>query len=416
MEKIIALIDVNSAFLSWIAAYRVSILGHSEDLRDIPSAVCGDIKSRHGIILAKSGPAKTYGIKTGEPLFQARQKCPHLVVVSPDYQLFVEASRKFINILREMCPKVEQYSIDEAWVDLSGMESLLGPPVLAAIKIKDRIREELGFTVNVGISSNKILAKMAADFTKPDRVHTLFPDEIEKKLWPLPVREMFFIGPATEKKLNLMGIRTLGQLAMSDPEKIKLRLHKPGQLIWNFANGRCDDEVSEEILPNKGYGNSITTPQDIRDHATAHKIILSLSETVSMRMRKDHQAGCCIAVSLRTHEFVNFSRQCTLPQFTDSTLEIYRAACKVFDELWDKTPLRQMGVHMSKVYQHHNRQLSIFELDDYPKLALADSAIDRIREKFGEESIIRATFLQKDVESMGGGLSKHRRTGVTKPV
>ena len=183
-NKIIFHIDVNSAFLSWTAAYRLKVLGEETDLRNIPSAICGSTETRHGIILAKSGPAKAYGIKTGEPLYLAKRKCPQLVTAPPDYALYTDASRKFIELLKELAPVVEQYSIDEAWADMTGTEKLYGPPVLAAEKIKDRIREQLGFTVNIGISCNKLLAKMASEFEKPDKVHTLFPDEIAVKLWP----------------------------------------------------------------------------------------------------------------------------------------------------------------------------------------------------------------------------------------
>jgi len=417
MNRLIFHIDVNSAFLSWTAAYRVKVLGESLDLREIPSAVCGDTEARHGIILAKSGPAKSFGIKTGEPLFQARQKCPELVVVAPDYSLYVEASRQFINMLKEMAPVVEQYSIDEAWADLTGTEKLYGQPLFAAEKIRNRIRDELGFTVNIGISNNKLLAKVAGDFQKPDKAHTLFPHEIETKLWPLPVRDLFYIGPATEEKLHLMGIFTIGQLAAADPKLLCQRLHKQGELIWNFANGRCDDAVTEDAVLNKGYGNSVTTPQDLRDSALAHKIILSLSETVSMRMRKDTQSGACLSVSIRTYDFRNFSHQGQLPQPTDATSEIYRHARRIFDELWDqKTPLRQLGVYMSQVRQNAPRQLCLFDSINYDKLSQTDTAVDRIREKFGENAIIRACFLIPDVAPLTGGLSKDRRTGVTKPV
>ena len=237
-ETIICHIDVNSAFLSWTAAYRVNILGDPLDLRTIPSVIGGDEEARHGIVLAKSIPAKKFGIQTGEPLHQARQKCPDLVVAPPDYGLYVEASRRMIALLREIAPVVEQYSIDEAWIDLSGTERLYGPPVLTAHRIKDRIRDELGFTVNVGVSSNKLLAKMASDFQKPDRVHTLFPAEVPEKLWPLPVRELFYVGGATEKKLRAMGITTIGQLAAADPERLRRQLHQHGLVIWEFANGR----------------------------------------------------------------------------------------------------------------------------------------------------------------------------------
>ncbi len=417
MEKIIFHIDVNSAFLSWTAAYRVNVLGEQIDLRQIPSAICGNTETRHGIILAKSGPAKKFGIRTGEPLFQARQKCPQLVIAPPDYGLYVEASHKFVAVLRQMAPVVEQYSIDEAWADLSGTEKLYGPPVLAAEKIKERIKQELGFTVNIGVSSNKLLAKMAGDFEKPDKVHTLFPWEIETKLWPLPVRDLFMVGPASEKKLHGIGITTIGQLAQADLSRIKARLHKHGELIWNFANGYCEDQVTDEIVLNKGYGNSLTTAQDVTDTETAHKIILSLCETIGMRMRKDRQCGSCIAVSLRTADFEQLSRQSGLNQPTDATIELYRAACHVFGHLWDgRTPLRQLGVSVTKVGQNVGRQAALFGEDSYDKLAKSDNAVDRIRERFGENAIMRACFLQADVAPLAGGLAKERRTGVTKPL
>ena len=416
-EKIVCHIDVNSAFLSWTAAYRVQVLGEALDLREIPSAICGDSESRHGIILAKSGPAKKFGIKTGEPLYQAMGKCPGLVVAKPDYGLYVEASRSFVEILKEMAPVVEQYSIDEAWIDITGMEKIYGPPVLAAEKIKNRIRDQLGFTVNIGVSSNKLLAKMAGDFEKPDKVHTLFPHEIREKMWPLPVRDLFGVGPATEKKLRQMGIFTIGQIAMADPERLKQRLHKQGELLWHFAQGRDDDEVTDQAALNKGYGNSLTTAKNVTDHQTAYKIILSLVETVAMRMRKDAQTGACLSVSIRSSEFENLSRQSQLAEPTDATLQIYRAACRIFDQLWDgRTPLRQLGVSISKVSPKMGRQGVLFTEDPYEKMARSDGTIDRIRARFGENAIMRACFLQPDVEPMAGGLSKERRSGVTKPV
>ena len=228
MSRVIFHVDVNSAFLSWSAAYRVRVLGEQEDLRDIPSAVAGERAERHGIILAKSIPAKKCGVKTGEQIFLAQQKCPGLKLVPPDYALYVEASRRFIALLREFAPVVEQYSIDEAWADLSGTEGLYGSPVAAAELLRTRIREELGFTVNIGISSNKLLAKMAGEFEKPDKVHTLFPEEVPQKLWPLPVRELFMLGPATERRLNRIGIHTIGELAQADPELVLHYLNKPG--------------------------------------------------------------------------------------------------------------------------------------------------------------------------------------------
>ena len=253
-ERIIFHVDANSAFLSWSAAHRVLVLHEQTDLREVPAVVAGERESRRGIILAKSTPAKKYGIQTGEPLFKALEKCPDLVVIPPDYELYVQASRGFVKMLQQFSPVVEQYSIDEAWVDMTGTERLWGAPRLAAEHMRRRINEELGFTVNIGISSNKLLAKMAGDFEKPNKVHTLFPEEMETKFWPLPVRDLFLVGAATEKKLKNMGIYTIGDLAHADVRVLKKRLGKHGETIWHFANGRNADAVTPEPAENKGMG------------------------------------------------------------------------------------------------------------------------------------------------------------------
>lgn len=419
-RRVIFHIDANSAFLSWTAAHRVLVLGEKEDLREIPSVVAGDKASRHSIILAKSIPAKKFGIQTGEPLFQAMEKCPNLKVVPPDYGLYVECSRHMIRLLRQVAPSVEQYSIDEAWADMTGTERLYGSPVQAAEMLRERIYRELGFTVNIGVSSNKLLAKMAGDFEKPNRVHSLFPEEVPLKLWPLPVRNLFLVGSATERKLKRSGISTIGDLANADLGQLRRLLGKHGETIWHFANGRNAEEVRAEPMENKGYGNSVTLSQDVTDRETAHQVLLSLCETVGMRLRRDHKNGGCIAVSLRTHEFKSFSHQSQLPGATDVTEELYRAACRVFDEAWDRvTPLRQMGVQVTRLAQERYCQYDLFSTlnpDQTEKLAKLDLTVDRLRERFGEDVVKKARFLNGKIGHMAGGLSKERRTGITKEV
>ncbi len=419
-QRVIFHVDANSAFLSWTAAYRVKVLGETEDLREIPSVVAGDKASRHSIILAKSTPAKEYGIHTGEPLFQALEKCPQLRVVPPDYPLYVEASRHFVAMLRQFSPCVEQYSIDEAWVDMTGTERLWGSPRLAAETMRRRIWEELGFTVNVGISSNKLLAKMAGDFEKPNKVHTLFPEEMESKMWPLPVRDLFLVGSATEKKLKMYGIYTIGDLAKADVKMLKKRLGKHGETIWHFANGRNVDAVSPEPAENKGYGNSVTTAQDIITYDHAHQVLLSLCETVASRMRQDGKCGSCVSVHLRTNAFHHFSHQNTLTGATNLTAEIYEAACRVFDEAWDgQVPLRQLGVQMTRLSREAYQQFDLFSGMSpvrYEKKLRLDETVDALRDKFGEDIIRRAKFARDAGGHMAGGLDKARRTGVTKPV
>ena len=419
-ERIIFHVDANSAFLSWTAAYRVKVLGESKDLRQIPSVVAGDKESRRSIVLAKSTPAKKYGIQTGEPLFQAIKKCPELVVVPPDYGLYVEASRHFVEMLRQFSPCVEQYSIDEAWVDMTGTQRLFGAPRLAAEKMRQRICEELGFTVNVGISTNKLLAKMAGDFEKPNKVHTLFPEEMETKMWPLPVRDLFLVGSATEAKLKKMGIYTIGDLAKAELSLIKKKLGKYGETIWHFANGRNADAVTPEPAENKGYGNSTTTPTDVVTSEYAHQVLLSLCETVAARMRRDCKCGSCISVHLRTNEFSHFSHQKQLDGATNLTEQIFYAACGIFDEAWDRvTPLRQLGVQVTRLSNEPYCQYDLFSgvsPEQYERKLRLDETVDALRDKFGEDIIRRAKFAQDPEGHMAGGLDKARRTGVTKPV
>ena len=419
-QRVIFHVDANSAFLSWTAAYRVKVLGEQRDLRDIPSVVAGDRESRHSIILARSTPAKKLGIQTGEPLFMALEKCSDLVIVPPDYGLYVEASRHFVQMLRQFSPKVEQYSIDEAWVDMSGTERLFGAPRLAAEKMQQRINDELGFTVNIGISTNKLLAKVAGDFEKPNKVHTLFPEEMEAKMWPLPVRDLFLVGPATEKKLKQMGIYTIGDLAKTDGTFLRKKLGKHGETVWHFANGRDADAVMPQPADNKGYGNSVTTPKDIVTAEQGYQVLLSLCETVAMRMRRDSKCGRCVTVHLRTNEFVTFSHQCLLHGATNITEVLFHMACQVFDEAWDRqTPLRQLGVQVTRLTDEPYQQYDFFSdltPQQYERKLRLDETIDALRDRYGEEIIRRAKFAKDPEGHMAGGLDKARRTGVTKPV
>ncbi|WP_066713750.1 Y-family DNA polymerase [Clostridium sp. Marseille-P299] len=416
-ESLIFHIDVNSAFLSWEAAYRLHILGEKVDLREIPAVVGGDKEQRHGIVLAKSISAKKYNIHTGEALVSALRKCPDLVVVPPNYEMYVGASKAFISILSEISPKVEQYSIDEAFIDMSGTNLLYGSPIILANNLRERIKQELNFTVNIGVSSNKLLAKMAGDLKKPDLVHTMYPDEIEKKMWPLPVADLFYIGRATERKLYSLGIRTIGELAKTDVSILRDHLGKHGEVLYQYSHGVDSSPFLSQPIANKGYGNSVTTPCDVVSREHAKMVILSLCETVGMRLRKDGVKGSCISVSMKDYTFFYKSHQGNLYSPTNTTLEIYHFACKLFDELWDGvTPLRQLGVHVGKITGEAYRQYNIFDKTRYEKLEKLDSAIDEIRTRFGEDSIMRASFINSPGYHMAGGISKDKRGGITKPI
>lgn len=410
-DKIIFHIDVNSAFLSWEAVYRREILHVKEDLRDIPSAVGGDVRLRHGIILAKSQPAKKYGVQTGETLMEARRKCPSLKLVPPHYRLYDRCSAALMEILRRFSPNVEQYSIDEAYCDMSGTAGLYGFPMVAAHLIKDTVRQELGFTVNVGISSNKLLAKMASDFRKPDQVHTLFPEEIPQKMWPLPVSELFFVGHATAKKLFALGIRTIGDLARTDPGVLRTHLKKQGELIYAFANGVDVSQVVSAPPANKGYGNSMTTPKDVTDLSEARLVLLALCETIGSRLRKDGASVGVVSVSIVYSDFTGGSHQTTLPEETDLTDELWEHAVRLFEELWDGRPARHLGVHTGKVvYGKDTRQMNLFTGERPQKLQRLGRTLDELREKYGEDCIMRGVFLNGQICHMSGGIGREKQT------
>lgn len=409
-------IDANSAFLSWTAAYRMNILGEREDLRNIPSIIGGDQEKRHGIVLAKSAPAKKYGIQTGEAIVTAQQKCPGLVVVPPDYGLYVKASRAFINKLKQYSDNVIQYSIDEAWCVLDGFEELYGRGQMKsfAYHLKNEIRDELGFTVNIGISTNFLLSKMAGDLSKPDKVHTLFPDEIRKKMWPLPVSELFFVGRATAAKLHRLGIYTIGDLAQADDGLIRAHLKLPGQIVQGYARGGDLEPYMYSHESNKGYGNSMTAPVDITSTEYARHLMLSLCETVGTRLRDDSVRISVVSVHITTCEFHYENKQMQLLTATDVTEEIFRAACQLFDRLWDgKTPIRQIGVHTTKVQTDAGRQYNLFDMEKFDRLETLNRTVDSIRKRYGEDAVFRASFLKSNVGHMSGGLDKERRSGVT---
>lgn len=407
MERVIFHIDVNSAFLSWEAVERLK-RGETVDIRTIPSAVGGDIATRHGVILAKSVPAKKYAVTTGEPVVDALRKCPQLFLVKPDHELYRRNSRAFIAILRQYSDVIEQFSIDEAFVDMTGTRRIFGEPLEAADRIRKQIRDELGFTVNIGISSNKLLAKMASDFEKPDKVHTLFPEEVPGKMWPLPVRDLFFVGKAAERRLQEMGIRTIRDLANADRAFLNANLKKQGDILWRYANGMDDSPVEPVRADNKGYGNSTTLSFDVTDAKTAKGILLELTEKVCARLRQDDMKVESVSVQFRFSDLTRASHQCALTCATNITQEIYAKVCRLFDEKWDGTPIRLLGVSTAKASREESgRQMNLFDTTDYEKLEKLDKAMDTIRQKYGTKAIQRASFIRGQEKS-----GKDDRNGV----
>ena len=372
------------------------------DLRKVPSVIGGDPSSRTSIVTAKSIPAKTYGIVTGEPVSAALRKCPELVIAKADFKLYGECSRAFKGICREFTPVVEEFSIDECFMDMTAMGKLYPDPIRAAHMLKDRIRDELGFTVNVGVAHNKLLAKMASDFIKPDRVHTLFEEEISSKMWPLPVGELFLCGKASTQKLRRLQINTIGDLASADAKAIQLVLgNKLGMQLWRYANGLDDSPVSAEREAPKGYSNELSFDDDITERRQGEKVLLHLADNVAARVRADGVRGFCVSVTIRGNDMKRRYHQHRLDAATDSTTKIYETAVALFGELWDeKMPLRLIGLSLSDMEKEGEGQISFFDMQtagDNEKDKNADRAVDALREKFGADIIKRGGMIDSGV-------------------
>lgn len=395
-------VDVNSAYLSWEAAHRKQA-GRPIDLRDIPSIVGGDRSKRHGIVLAKSIPAKKLGIKTGESIFMALQKCPDLTIVPPDFKRYMKASRAMVDLLREYSPYIQEYSIDEAF--LSYPFDPNKDHIRVAQEIAKRIKEELGFTVNIGVGDNKLLAKMASDFTKPDRVHTLFLDEIGAKLWPLPVGDLFMVGSKTKAKLNNRGIFTIGELANSNPDYIHSWLKKPGLTLWEYANGLGDSTIRTEADPVKSISNSTTSAFDVDKKEEAHLFLLAISELLGVRIRAKGMCASVISLHIKEDDFYSYRRQKKIAIPTNSTNKIYEVAKELLGSIWSGKPLRKFSISLSGIVSDDFVQLSILEEDSERDMRL-DRTIDKIRGKYGLDSIKRSAFVNSGIDHMIGGVEE----------
>ena len=365
------------------------------DLREIPSCIGGDPKSRRGIVVAKSIPAKKYGVTTGEPVSMALRKCPELVCVPGDFALFETCSRAFKKICASYAPVMESFSIDEVFLDMSGTQKIYPDPVKLACEIKDRIREELGFTVNIGIGTNKLLAKMASDFEKPDKVHTLFPSEIPTKMWPLPVRDLLFLGKASEQKLIKAGIKTIGEMARYPETEIQRLLgEKTGHQLYEYANGRDDSPVRGEREEAKGYSAETTTEEDIVTYEQAFSLLLAQCDVVAARMRKDGKKCSCVSVTYRMLDFRTRSHQKKLGNPTDVTEEIFVQVKNLLYECWQCQPLRLIGVALTDLTSDDFRQMSLFEnTENHEKQKKVDGVVDDIRKKFGNGMIVRGSTM-----------------------
>lgn len=359
-RRVIFHIDVNSAFLSWTAVQLMQ--GGRADIRLLPSAVSGDPDDRRSIITAASIPAKKLGVKTAEPVGMALKKCPGLVLVRGDWEWYGRCSEGFIDICRKYSPVLQQFSIDECFIDVS--EYLMGrEPVEMAVMLKEEIKEKLGFTVNVGVGSNKLLAKMASDFEKPDKVHTLWEHEVQEKMWPLGVRELLWVGKKTEEKLVMNGIKTIGDIArMPLGALVGIVGKKLACQLLEYANGR-DDSLVETVVPEaKSISAERTMSKDIADERTIDKALFNVACVVAHRLRKARVRASCVSVFIKYRDFSVVQRQRQMSQATDVTAVILNEARCMVNELWNKkTPLRQVGLGVSKLTHDMAVQLSLFE-------------------------------------------------------
>lgn len=387
MDSIIFHIDVNSAYLSWTSAQALRD-GETIDYRQIPAIIGGDETKRRGVVLARSEIAKSMGVKTGEPIAFALTKCPDLVMLEPDYQLYIDSSDSMLQILREYTDLVERYSIDEAFCDMSEYEDNY---MEMAGLISTRIKEELGFTVNIGIGENRLLAKMASDFEKPDKIHTLFKSEIEEKLWPLDVGELFMVGPKTKSRLNSRGIMTIGDLARTDKDYIYSWLKKHGRTIYNYAHGIGSNVVKSNRDEIKSIGNSTTTSVDITTRKEALEFIDRLSQVVSMRVKNHNVMAATVEIALKDNNFKTRNRQTGFENYIYTYDDIYYAAVVLFDQLWQYEPIRLFSVTVTDLVSKDRHQISMFDLN-LSESEDTELKEDRLQSLFGSKVVKRATM------------------------
>lgn len=398
MGAVIFHIDVNSAYLSWTAVEQLKN-GAEVDLRQIPAIIGGDQKSRHGIVLAKSLSAKKYGIHTGEPVANAFRKCPNLVMEPPNHKMYQEKSAQMMEYLRTFTTEIEQVSVDECYMDFTQIAERYASSVEGALEIKNGIRKKYGFTVNIGISSNKLLAKMASDFEKPDKIHTLFPEEIPVKMWPLPIGELFMAGRSSVETLRKLEIRTIGDLARADLNLIILHLKSHGKMLWEFANGIDHSSVQSEQSEAKGIGNSTTLSEDAVTYEEMQPVFWRLAESVGRRLRKAGQKAGMVSMEIKYHDFQSMTHQCQLPKPTNEDSVLYETACQLFEESWSGEPVRLLGIRTSKLAaESEPEQLSIFDIEipkePDEKHKKLNAAMEEIRKRFGENAVKKASVMK----------------------
>lgn len=390
-ERIIFHIDVNNAFLSWTATYLLK-QGYKKDIREVPSVIGGDEKTRSGIVLAKSPIAKKYKIETAEPIFQAKQKCPRLEVYAPNYKWYYKKSKELMDYLKQYSPNQEQLSIDECFLDMSGMKYIYNDLVKLAYKIKDEVKEKFGYTVNVGIGNNKLCAKMASDFEKPDKVHTLLKDEIVSKLWPLDVGTLFMCGKKTKAELNRLGVYTIGDLAKKDKKFLERQFKTQGTYLYNACRGLDTSLVEETHGKNQSISVTETMPHDYNDKDKLKEILFKQTEEVTRELRSKGLFVKTVGVIFKNSNFISYSAQTTLNKATDNTKEILKKVYEVFDNNYKEDDIRLIGVRLANLTKDKTEQISLFDEGSEEKETSIQKTIDNINNKFGKSLIKPASL------------------------
>jgi DNA polymerase-4 len=403
LDRDILHVDVNNAFLSWTAVDMLK-KGSKVDIRTIPSIIGGDESRRAGIVLAKSPIAKKFGVVTGEPIYFAKKKVPQIQVFQGDFNVYREASNNLYNLLLEYTDKIERFSIDECFMDLTGF--LMNKKLIdIAYEINKRVYKEFGFTVNIGVAPNKLLAKMASDFEKPNKVHTLYRNEIETKMWPLPVSELLMIGKKTVPKLVNMQIKTIGDLAKTDKNLLIKKFGKHGALMWEYANGIDESEVNNKVELPKSIGNSVTLPKDVFTKDEIEKILVALAEQVTFRLRKYNLLANVVNIQLRTNQFVDYSHQKRLNVPSSNTKDIIELSKEILSTMNIDSPIRLIGLRVDDLENKDEVQLSFFTPDE--KQSNLDKTIDELKQKYGFTKITRAGKL--DVNDVNYQENKYKK-------
>ena len=395
MKRLIMHIDVNNAFLSWTAIYLLE-RGYKEDIRNTYAIIGGDEKRRAGIVLAKSTPAKKKGIKTAETIYEAKRKCSNLKIFPPNYDFYKQKSKELFSLLSNYTPDIEIASIDECYLDYTKVQKLYGDPIKFAEKIQKEINNKLGFTVNIGIAENKLCAKMASDFSKPNKIHTLYQYEIKEKMFPLPIEDLFGVGKQTAEKLKFLGIKTIEDLALQQEYNLKKIFKNQAKHLIEIANGKDEDEVDSARQSPKGISNEITLSEDVTNKKDLCKKLSILSEMVSKRIRKENKYAKVVCVILKDNHFRRYSHQKRLKNPINTYEDIYKYSKQILEEFYQNEPIRLIGIRLDDLTEIKNIQTSLFEkTSDLDKGEKLEQIMDEINNKYGKEVLKRASHIEK---------------------